>query len=203
MNEPKLQALADKYGFTSSWAIWNPDDFSDLSVIESNHLKLFKNIVMVGLNVSADIKEPWQNFHVGPNDRKLMKAFNDTSYRGAYMTDLIKDHTEAKSDKLLDDLTEDKLSENFKRFYKEMETLGADKNTLFLLFGNQVKELFLLEPVFHFNNIVCCMHYAYYGITKEEWIRQTHATLLNHYQKTKDLFDTNPFVAPDPDVMDW
>lgn len=199
MDESKLQVLADKYGFTSSWAIWNPDDISDLSVIESNHLKLFMNVVMVGLNVSADIKEPWQNFHMGPNDRKLIKAFNDTSYRGAYMTDLIKDHTEANSGKLLKDLTEDQLKNNFKRFYEEMDVLGADKSTLFILFGNQVKELFLREPIFHFNNIVCCMHYAYYGITNQQWIKQTHTTLKNHYLKTKEFFDTNPFVAPHPE----
>lgn len=203
MEKEKLQRLANEFGFTSSWAVWNPDDLRDLSVIKSNHEKLFKNVVMVGLNVSATIDTPWQNFHIGTNDRKLMEAFNDTSYRGAYMTDLIKDHTEAKSDKLLNELTEEKLSENFNRFYREMDILGAEKNTLFILFGNQVKELFLKEPIFHFNNIVCCMHYSYYGITKSEWIRQTRETLKDHYHKTKDLFNTNPFIAPDPDVRDW
>ena len=194
IKEAKLQTLAKEYGYVSSWAIWNPKDYTDISVIKTNHDKLLSNVVMVGLNVSDDIKEPWQNFHMGSNDRKLMKAFNDTSYRGAYMTDLIKSLPESNSKKVLDDLTDEQLADNFESFYEEMKMLGAGKhNTLFILFGNQVKELFLKGPIFYFNNIVCCMHYSYYGITVDEWIRQTHETLRKHYMKTKDIFDTDSF----------
>jgi hypothetical protein len=122
-----------------------------------------------------------------------VKAFNDSSYRGAYITDIIKDLPESNSKKVLDDLTDEQLADNFEIFNEEMKMLGADKNTLIILFGNQVKELFLKGPIFYFNNIVCCMHYSYYGITNDEWVRQTHETLVNHVKRTEGIFNTRPF----------
>ena len=121
----KLKELSEKYGSHSSWAIWNDQDITDLSVIEPNHMTLQDKVVMVGLNLSAEIDKPWQNFHNGRNDYKLRQAFNDSSYRGAYMTDLIKDHVNPKSNDVLNQLTEEALQDNFDLFYEEMEALGV------------------------------------------------------------------------------
>lgn len=196
ISREKLYELSTKFGHHSSWAIWNPKDITDLSVIESNHMTLQSKVVMVALNISAKVDKPWQNFHVGKNDYKLKKAFNDTSYRGAYMTDLIKVHTNPNSKEVLNNLTEDDLQKSFDRFYEEMNTLEATQETLFILFGNYVKEIFLQGPIFHYNNIVCCQHYAYYGLKTEEWIKKTHNILRQHQKRTNSIFGTNPFVAP-------
>jgi hypothetical protein len=77
-----------------------------------------------------------------------------------------------------------------------MVILGATGNTLFKLLGEDVKELFLHGPIFHYNNIVCCQHYAYYGIKTSEWIKNTQNNLRIHEERTNNIFGTNPFVAP-------
>jgi hypothetical protein len=101
ITEGKLHELYTKFGHHSSWTIWNPKDITDLSVIDSNHITLQSKVVIVALNISAKVAKPWQNFHVGRNNYKLKKAFNDTSYRGAYITDLIKDHMSPNSKEVL------------------------------------------------------------------------------------------------------
>src|SRR5436853_234627 len=93
--------LESKYGQHSSWAIWNPAVLSDTRIISKNLDSLITSIVMVGLNYSKQLGTPeWSNFHMGKHDRKLMNAFNDSSYRGAYMTDIFK-VAEAKAKQLL------------------------------------------------------------------------------------------------------
>ena len=64
---------------------------------------------MVGLNVAARslASEPFRNFHdPSPvaNDFKIRFAFSGTEFWGAYMTDVIKDHPETQSKRLLEHL---------------------------------------------------------------------------------------------------
>lgn len=194
MNGKKLQSLS-RYSKVASWAIWNNNDIRDTSIIEKKSDLLHNEVVIVGLNVSDDIENEWSNFHDGNHDRKLMKLFNNSSYQGAYMTDIIKNHVAAKSQSI-DDLDQSVIDENIKIFKDEMSTLSANKSTLFILFGKKTQELFINELVFYFNNIITCTHYSYYGkgYTDEKWIDETSSKLKKHYQKTKGVFNTKKFV---------
>ena len=62
-------------------------------------------VVMVGLNISRGFpNEPFRNFHdpsASANDFKIRYAFRDTSFWGAYMTDIIKGFVEPVSGTLL------------------------------------------------------------------------------------------------------
>ena len=186
------EELKKKFGFTSSWAVWNGSDPSDATIIKKHEDDLRSDVIIVGLNVSKGIKKKWQNFHGGKHDRKLMKLFNKSSYRGAYMTDIIKKYPESDSRKV--DLGDRKLIEdNVEVFREEMDILGAAEDSLFILFGNKTKELFINELVFYFNNLVSCKHYSYYGQTDESYVKETTQKLEEHYKKTKVIFGTKEF----------
>jgi len=194
MNEKKLQSLS-KYSKVASWAIWNNNEIQDTSIIEKKSDLLHNEVVIVGLNVSDDIENKWSNFHNGNHDRKLMKLFNNSSYQGAYMTDIIKNHVAVKSQSL-NDLDQSVIDKNIETFKDEMSILGANNSTLFILFGQKTQELFIDELVFYFNNIVTCTHYSYYGkgYTDEKWIEETSSKLKKHYQKTKEVCNTKKFL---------
>jgi len=158
MTEEKFQSLS-QYSRVASWAIWNENNPDDTSVIEKNIDILHSEVVLVGLNVSRNIDNDWANFHDNTHARKLRKLFNRSSYQGAYMTDLIKDHV-AVSSKSLDNLDLAIIDMNIKAFKDEMTLLGANKSTLFILFGQPAQQLFIDELVFFFNNIATCTHYS-------------------------------------------
>jgi hypothetical protein len=84
MDQSLFDKLAEEYGIYSSWAIWNPANPEDTGII-AEHLPCLKtSVVMVGLNISRPIPIRWQNFHGRDHARKLMFAFNESPYRGAY-----------------------------------------------------------------------------------------------------------------------
>ncbi len=100
MDRSHFNQLETKYGQHASWTIWRPDDLEDTAVIRENLGDLKTSVVMVALNISGAISSPWQNFHSRDHARKLMYAFNQSPYRGSYITDLIKDHVESSSERL-------------------------------------------------------------------------------------------------------
>ena len=85
-----------KYGKFASWAIWSEEDYTDASIIESSISELNPKIVFVGLNASRDVTdEVWRAFHCkhqGGSDGKLRATYNQSIYRGAYMTDILKNY---------------------------------------------------------------------------------------------------------------
>jgi hypothetical protein len=134
---------------TSSWAVWSDTDITDTSVIEAQRDVLHNRVVLVGLNPSDAINRTWGNFHnTSPGDRKLRRLFNDSSYRGAHMTDLFKNHI-APDDASVEDIDAGVIERNIQLFRDEMDVLGADAATLFVLFGKKARWLF-------------CKHLAFY-----------------------------------------
>jgi len=116
MNTALYNCIRKKYGKHASWALWdgkNTGEWADREyrqIINSGR-KLNPNIVMVGLNASADVsvteEDLFSNFHDPKNPRimdmlrkkrntlgnarKLPYVFNGwKKYEGAYMTDIIK-----------------------------------------------------------------------------------------------------------------
>lgn len=183
-----------KFSKVASWAIWDESKVENTSFIEKNIDLLHNEVVLLGLNASRIIEGDWKNFHDNTHARKLMKLFNNSSYRGAYITDLIKTHIAPNSNSL-NSLGQAAIDENIKTFKNEMSLLGANKSTLFVLFGQKTQMLFINELIFYFNNIVTCTHYSYYGkgFTDEEWVEKTASKLKKHYQKTRELFNTKKF----------
>lgn len=170
ISQDKFDYLESKYGGFASWAIWNPDDPRDASVIRQNLSDLNPKVVMVGLNISAPLPYPWANFRIGRNDRKLIHAFNNSKYRGAYMTDIVKGEVEVRSDNIKKRIKNGELDirKHIEAFETEMNDIGANDRSLFILFGGLVDDLFQKYLSSRFPTSIACQHYAVYG-SSESW----------------------------------
>src|SRR5438105_4020841 len=144
MDRTVFEQLENKYAQHASWAVWNSRDLEDTSVIRENLRDLKTSVVMVALNISRELPSAWRNFHSRDHARKLMYAFNQSPYRGAYMTDIIKAYVEPSSARLQKQLVSGQLHvlSHVETFYDEMKDLGANNHTLFILFGGDVTKLF-------------------------------------------------------------
>jgi hypothetical protein len=165
-----FELLRQKYGGFASWAIWDPRDKSDESIINRCQHELNARTVMVGLNISAPLTVPWSNFHIGRNDRKLEFAFNESEFRGAYMTDLIKAEVEVSSAELMRRIRNGSINigPHLAFFRQEMADVGATGESNFILFGSDVKNLFRQHLNDLFPNQIAVRHYAVYG-SAEDW----------------------------------
>lgn len=179
ISEDKFKAIGERYGEYSSWAIWNPDDILDTSVIDENCHELRTDVVMVGLNVSADISGRWwTNFHAGRNDPKLRLAFNESRFRGAYMTDIVKSVVMVKAADVMKGIRRGDIDirAHVQQFKEEMAFIGADHSSLFIVFGNDAAGEFKEHLASTFPNFVLCEHFACYR-KKEDWLRDMWAAI--------------------------
>ncbi len=138
INCTKHILLRGKYSQWASWAIWNPNDITDLTPVStcpSPHaydvgLKAhYRNdLVIVGLNAVKTITA-WQNFHCsypGCRDYYLSEVFNNPCTGGAYMTDLIKNFKVVKSTEVLAKLNDKKfLDAQVSTFCEELDDLWS------------------------------------------------------------------------------
>lgn len=196
-----LDDLAEKYGMYSSWATWNPANPADARIIAEHQSCLKASVVMIGLNVSRPIPNTWQNFHGADHARKLMFAFNDSPYRGAYMTDIIKGEVESKAGRLLARLRNGSIDvqKHIDAFRTEMFDVGAHEHSLFILFGKDVAQFFTRHLAGIYPNHVSCAHYSNYGegYSDAEWVEKSWTTLEAHYEATRATFNTLEFVRND------
>ena len=177
----KFDSIKEKYGRVASWAIWAHEDeepksnMGDLTVLDPEINKnllseLNPNVVLVGLNFSEDVEhKPFENFHAGGKftDFKTRYALRDSPYWGGYMTDIIKNHPEKKSDVLVKYLKThpDEVQSNVESFRQELRDIGAKKPRL-VAFGNDVYDILKRNlPEFE---IVKIPHYAHF-ISKEKY----------------------------------
>jgi hypothetical protein len=172
--------LKAKYGKHSSWAIWNHDKPEDTEVIKPNLNCLNISVVLVALNISKRIPTNWQNFHGRDHARKLMYAFNKSPYRGAYMTDLIKE-VEVDSGMLWARIKNrpDYVDEQIAKFRHEMDDVGVQKHALFILFGKQAAKIFENRLADVYPNHVRCPHYSRRG-TDAQWVDEVWTILEKH-----------------------
>jgi hypothetical protein len=187
--------LAERYGLYSSWAIWNPADPRNTQIISANRQHLKNSVIMVGLNVAGHLSQVWSNFHGGRHDRKLMYEFNESTYRGAYMTDIIKGEIETKSTGLLLRIQNGEIDvrKHINILHTEMNDLGAHQHSLFILFGKDVRNLFTEHLANVYPNYVACPHYSRWG-TDKAWVSDVKDILEKHYIETKSKFNTLPFA---------
>jgi hypothetical protein len=106
---------------------------------------LNNNVVMVGLNISRPVSDPFVNFHdANPkaNDFKIRYAFKGSAYYGAYMTDIIKFLEEVDSKHVMKYLKErpEIIENNLRTFRDEMQDIRATAPVI-LAFGKDTHEL--------------------------------------------------------------
>lgn len=143
----------NKLPYFSSWAIYGENDFEGEEVNKDDVISsLNGNIVFVALNFSSRLKSswgPWKNIYSNKNVRWLLsgeeKSFNIekiNKYKGAYMTDLIKNIIGPVAGKVMKELDIENINKNIGWFFEEMDLLGSDCIEMYL-FGNAVRNLFV------------------------------------------------------------
>ena len=183
VNLDTFEKIKNKYGDCGSWAIWAQSgdkpksNIGDLTVLDpSINKKLLSQLkpeyVFVGLNFSSiDELVPFANFH-SPSpkaqDFKIRFALRNTDYWGSYMTDIIKNFEEKKSNKMMDVLNEDKNLENrnIEIFLEEIESLGVP-NKKIIAFGGDTYKI-LERNLKDKHNLVKVTHYSHF-ISKENY----------------------------------
>jgi hypothetical protein len=139
--------IKQKHGRYASWAVWADasekpkSNMGDVSHFKNDSvLRLLKhNVVMVGLNISRPVSEPFTNFHdLSPraNDFKIRYAFKDSAYYVAYMTDIVKFREEVNSKNVMKYLKErpEVLEKYLETFREEMQDLKTTAPVI-LAFG--------------------------------------------------------------------
>jgi len=133
----------EKLSEFSSWAIWD-EDITNTEIIEKKIDKLNGRVIFVALNFSGERTKNWKiwnNFHCGEGDKNLRDLLSVPEYEGAYITDLIKNRPESKSEELMKELTDEEINYNFNIFFQEIEMLKSE-NIKMYLFGRGVEILF-------------------------------------------------------------
>src|ERR1700730_5970535 len=134
----QFENIKHKHGSYASWAVWADasekpkSNMGDVSHFKNEGvLSLLQNgVVMVGLNISRPVSEPFINFHdpnPRANDFKIRYAFKNSAYYGAYMTDIIKFLEEVYSKNVMKYLKErpEIVEQNLKTFREKMKDLKA------------------------------------------------------------------------------
>ncbi len=149
----QLENIKRKHGSYASWAVWaDPSakpksNMGDISHFNNESvLSLLKNnVVMVGLNISRPVSQPFINFHdpnPRANDFKIRYAFRNSAYYGAYMTDIIKFLQEVDSKNVITYLKghPEIVEKSVRTFRKEMQDLRATAPVI-LAFGKDTYKL--------------------------------------------------------------
>ena len=175
-NKTEYARLKNLYGKCSSWAVWNPEQQADASIIKDYLDKLHTRYVFCGLNISKPLSGvSWQNFHGGKHDRKLMQACNITELRGSYLTDIFKYVPTGTAKELRKHLKKKEnnhlIAENVEDFIEEMANLKANSGTTFILLGNDVERYFNahFKSKMKYHDVIKYRHYASRG-TDEAWV---------------------------------
>ena len=140
------------------------------------HTRLKPNIVLLALNFSKDIKfeNNFQNFNSGGQTSggayKLRLMLKDTSFWGAYMTDIIKDLPAKDASKAYKIWKNDPIlrRRSLECFDQELKDIGS-VNPLIVCFGGPASEITREHLSSKYKNIVNMPHYSA-SITTNEMI---------------------------------
>ena len=192
IDRTRFEAIKQQHGGYASWAVWaEPSDkaksnIGDITIFDldanGSLLETIKgDVVMVGLNVSRSVSEPFRNFHdPSPKamDFKIRYAFTKTKYYGAYMTDIIKNVEMVDSRDLVKHLKASPavIRENVEVFRGELQDLNSGK-PLILAFGARAHRL-VAEHIPHreYSRLIKVTHYSY-RIGKEKYRKSVLAQI--------------------------
>lgn len=164
---PKLFKIVSDW---ASWAIWDSNNSVDaykskytlerLDWVRKNlqFIDLNPNIIIIGLNIASPCSN-WSNFHSFKGqqyDRKLRYLFDNSSYRGAYMTDIYKKKG-ASSSAIYSFFNRPKNTmkrdDQFSLLKMELIALNYSENTLCILLGHKGGKLDnLFQDILDFSN---------------------------------------------------
>jgi hypothetical protein len=163
--------LTSRYSSYASWAIWNYENARDTAIIDQNFDQLHSNFVLLGLNISRPLTNKWSNFHDNSHARKLKYACNDSKLRGSYMTDIFKGIVKSRSTAFNKILTDNIVSENVNFFIQEMEDIGLNDESQFIIFGGLTAQYFnVYFKQKYKNHIIYYRHYSDFTLTDKEWV---------------------------------
>jgi hypothetical protein len=197
----QFELIRKRHGGYASWAVWTAasdkpkSNASDLSVLNPDAnptllRTLRTDVIMVGLNISRPLVEPFRNFHdpsPRANDFKLRHAFIGTDHWGAYMTDIIKNVEMVTSTDLCAHLKASPalIRSNVDRFLHELRDLNAAKPTL-LAFGSDAHRLIVNHvPSAVYGRLVRVTHYSH-QISKEKYRDAVLAQIAAGERRTSD-----------------
>lgn len=186
ISQAVFDLVKQKYGYWSSWAIWDEEGASpksnvgNLSVFDAPNIceRLNAEVIFVGLNISRGaIKEPLANFHdkrTEATDFKIRYAFKNTPFWGGYMTDIIKDFDQKESGKVAKYLKENRAFENqnVEIFKRELADIGS-RNPVLIAFGRDTHSI-LKKNFSNQFEILKVPHYANYS-SKEQYRQEVIA----------------------------
>lgn len=173
-----LNGFSDEIKSKGSWAIWNPNYVKDLDIIEKEKSKLHSRVVFVGLNKSKKVG-PWGNFHFSEFDKRLQLGIESLRTEikeiltGAYMTDLVEDEETPDTYKIMEKFKEPLFIRRQKELLiSELETIGANEDTSFILLGKNAAQYFPLFTDGRFRKLIHTVHHSYrFGKgVKANWI---------------------------------
>jgi hypothetical protein len=145
-------ARPNRLPYFSNWALYG-ENIDNNEIVDERIIKLLNpNVVFVALNFSKRLKDwgLWRNIRGNSNVDWLLNGKNEgfspekiKKYKGAYMTDLIKDKIGPVATKVTNELkqNEEDIMRNIGWFFEEIDLLGSDRIEMYL-FGNNVRELF-------------------------------------------------------------
>ncbi|MFA5173369.1 MAG: hypothetical protein WC435_03170 [Candidatus Paceibacterota bacterium] len=169
MEKEIFKQIKKKYGNYASFAIWGKD-LNNVNIIEKNVEILHGKIVFVGLNISKSINK-FQNFHFkhkGGRDNWLKELLNDSFiFKGAYMTDIIKNNISSRQNKLK--MSDKEKEKNLELFEKELIALNTKPELI--AFGNKTYKLLDKIPEKLYKDRYKVSHYASW-IKKNDFFRE-------------------------------
>jgi hypothetical protein len=168
-----FEKIREEYGQYASWAIWAEDNkYSEgvrgmdidifQNVTKDILSQLNPNFVILGLNWSKGSPGILMNFHSrDSNIGKLRYAVRNSPLHGAYMTDIIKNHSEPNSKELMKylQLNPRVEKENVRDFENEISILEIEdpviiangKNVYEILKRNHIAERYKVIKITHYS----------------------------------------------------
>ncbi len=191
-----FEIIKNKYGYVASWAAWDAvgdkpkSNMGNMAIFEpdsySSILQILNvNVVLVGLNVSRDVKfeKPFMNFHDSSpyaNDFKIRYALRETPFYGAYMTDIIKNLAMVSSKDVLEHLKENPeiVEENINSLREELLLIQSSK-PIIIAFGADTFDILKTNlNKNEYSNLVKLTHYSH-QISKENYKKEVYSQLYN------------------------
>mgnify|MGYP001442883506 CR=1 FL=1 len=159
------------------------EGMGDISFFENPSKELLEtlnpNIILVSLNISKGIPRIFGNWHPdysSANDYKLRYALQDTPFWGSYMTDIIKNHPQMDSAKLIRELNQNPslVQTNIDNFIQELKDIGA-KNPILIAQGGATFKI-LKKYLKDKYRIFKVTHYS--AFMKKEQLREEYNNLI-------------------------
>lgn len=170
-----------KYARYASFAVWDDRDLDDTSIIEKNIKTLRSDLIIVGLNASGKPTNRFTNFHTthrGGRDSWVRDVFNRSPWRGAYMTDIIKNDTSSRQPKGRDLVNEKK---NAKIFKDELRTIGCKRPRYIIAFGNRTARILKEQFPEWKDRILQVLHYQLRGTHQKKRFMNAVAKALSAF----------------------